>query len=387
MSLHCRIQHACLLPACAAVAIALAGCSNQTELLLPEGAFTPENKTYIPAGNASPEPGIGVQNPAGSASIGGTMNLEADVDIQPAPAPAPVPAAPVPPPAAVQSKAPQNTAKADITYKVRKGDTLSAVAKQYNLHWRVLADYNDLDGKARIYPGRTLRIPVDAGQKNVPAPAAKAADAGKIHIVKKGEFPAKIAAMYKVKLDDLVALNNLKGKKTIYVGQKLRIPQTAAVAATATVTAKKSVAKKPVAKKTAAKKPTAKKTAAQKTVTKVQPAKKSAAKKTQDVPVIKNEPKKDLAQNANNNDNSVVTTETASVPVKTSSSVAVAPVKENKDVASDMPTLEMKLDKDMTLEQVAQAFDRSIDTLKKYNPSLKSGEVLKADTVIIVPIF
>lgn len=367
MNFRCRIQRAYFfLPACAAAtALAVAGCSNQTELLLPEGAFTPENQMHVPAGNVSPEPGIGVQNPAGSTSVGGTMNLEAEMDIQPTPAPAPAPV-PAPAPAPVAKK---QAAAGDVVYKVKKGDTLSAIAKRYNLHWRALAEYNKLDAKGRIYPGQTLRIP--AVSSSAVAEKKAAAESGKLHVVKKGEYPGKIAAMYKVKLDDLLALNNLKGKKTIYVGQKLRIPAAVPVVAN----------KKQTAVKKADKKPQQKKTAPQKKVV--------ADKKKNDIPVIKKEEKKVPAGDTvvrNDMDSKPVAENIGSEPVTKNTNVAVAPAAD-KDVASDMPTLDMKLEKDMTLEQVAQAFDRSIDTLKKYNPTLKSGEVISAGTSIVVPIF
>ncbi|MBR2425227.1 MAG: LysM peptidoglycan-binding domain-containing protein [Lentisphaeria bacterium] len=347
MKLSCRIQrNHFLLPACAAAVLTMAGCIEfEEELLLPEGAYTPENKAVIPAANASPEAGIGVQNPAGSTSVGGTMTLEEDVDMQPvAPAPAakdgkktkPAPAA----------KKDEKKAAEETIYTVRKGDTLGSIAKQYKLNWRTLAEHNKLDAKARIYPGQKLRIPaVDDKKKD----AADKNSAYKIHVVKKGEYAGKIAAMYKVKLADLLTLNDIKDGKKLKIGQKLRIPNT--VAAPAAKKDDKKADKKPAAKK----------------------AEQKPAKKTDGVPVIKPEVKKEAAA-----------PQSSAAKIKPNVTVAPAPVAE---VSADIPTLDMKLDRDMTLEQVSQAFDRSVDVLKKHNPSLQSGEVLKAGTTVVVPIF
>ena len=376
-----------LLPVCAAAVVTVAGCSMETELLMPEGAFTPENSAAIPSDNVSPAPGIGVQGPAGSASVGGTTTVDDVLDIQPLPAPAAketvktpakTPDAPVRRPAVVKPVAGE-------VYKVKKGDTLGAIAKRYKTNWRALAEYNGLDGNARIFVGQTIRIPVSAAS----APAAKtpakapaktaakpAGDSGKIHVVKKGEFPAKIASMYKVKVSDLLALNNLTGKKTIYVGQKLRIPAAAAAPAK---TVKKD-AKKPVAKKDTKK--VAKKTAkkADKNV-----------KKTDNIPVVDEKKQKKTADDILDDFGDKSTADTAAPSkstVSVSSNVTVAaPAVAEKEAANDGHTLSLTLDKDMTLEQVSKAFDRSIDSLKKYNPSLNDGEVIKAGTTLAVPIF
>lgn len=362
-----------LLPACAAAVLCLAGCANQTELLLPEGAFTPENTRDIPADNASPAPGIGVHRPANSDTIIGTLSVPAD-DIAPDPV-----VKDKKPAVSVRRPPVKKVAADDVIYKVRKGDTLGAIAKRHKTNWRAIAQYNGLDSKARIYPGQTIRIP-KVSTKAVPHPVAakaavkngKFADSGKIHVVKKGEYPGMIAAKYKVRLNDLLELNNIKGKKVIYVGQKLRIP------AAVPVTAKKTPVKK-TAKKTVVKKPAVKKAPSKK----VQPRKKAA------VPVIADK-KKDATGDDVLNDldkSSSAPAGTAETAPAVSSNVSVAPVKDDRGPAFDAETVAITLNKDMTLEQVAKMYDRSLETLKKLNPHLNPGEVLKASTTIKIPIF
>lgn len=373
-----------LLPVCAAAVVTVAGCSMETELLLPEGAFTPENSAAIPSNNVSPAPGIGIQGPADSASIGGTTTVDDVLDMQPVSVPAakePVKDSVKTPDAPVRRPAVSKTVAGEV-YKVKKGDTLGSIAKRYKTNWRALAEYNGLDGKARIFVGQTIRIPVTAASAspaNAPAKTATAkpaADSGKIHVVKKGEFPGKIAAMYKVKVADLLALNNLTVKSTIRVGQKLRIPNASAAPAK---NVKKDAAKKPAAKK------------ATKKVTK-QPAKKADknVRKSDNIPVVDEQKQQkttgdDVLNDFDGKENTA--TSKTTVAVSASTNVAVATPAAEKEAAKDSHTLSLTLDKDMTLEQAAKAFDRSVESLKKCNPSLNDGDVIKAGTTLAVPIF
>lgn len=44
-------------------------------------------------------------------------------------------------------------------YTVRRGDTLSSIARNFRLNHRELADYNDIPVSGTLYPGQVLRIP------------------------------------------------------------------------------------------------------------------------------------------------------------------------------------------------------------------------------------
>lgn len=48
-------------------------------------------------------------------------------------------------------------------------------------------------------------------------------DYSKVYVVKKGDNLTKIAKEYKMSVEQLAALNNIKNKNLIYVGQKLKI--------------------------------------------------------------------------------------------------------------------------------------------------------------------
>ena len=48
-------------------------------------------------------------------------------------------------------------------------------------------------------------------------------DSSRVYIVKKGDTLSKIANEYKVTVDQLAALNNIKNKNLIYVGQQIKV--------------------------------------------------------------------------------------------------------------------------------------------------------------------
>lgn len=48
---------------------------------------------------------------------------------------------------------------AEKTYTVKKGDTLSAIAKEYDTTWQALAEYNGIGNANLIYIGQKIRIP------------------------------------------------------------------------------------------------------------------------------------------------------------------------------------------------------------------------------------
>lgn len=123
--------------------------------------------------------------------------------------------------------------KADFTHVVERGDSLYSIAKKYHLAAKEIQEVNGLrDTKIRV--GQSLAIP-EKGMKAGTAPESKKGtqqesgedeflgwDIPETHAVKKGETLAKIAHRYHLSLEDLEAINALKGKRlkpgqTIYL--------------------------------------------------------------------------------------------------------------------------------------------------------------------------
>ena len=115
-----------------------------------------------------------------------------------------------------------------IVHTVKAGDALSLIAHQYNQTTADLVAYNNLK-KTTVYVGQKIKIPGGVAQvspaQNKPAvaPAPKVVQKPIVHTVKSGEALSIIAREYNQSTADLVAYNNLK-KTTVYVGQKIKIP-------------------------------------------------------------------------------------------------------------------------------------------------------------------
>lgn len=56
--------------------------------------------------------------------------------------------------------------KAQDGYKVKKGDTLSGIAKKYGISYKQLGDYNNIKDYDKIYIGQELKIPNNAKQND-----------------------------------------------------------------------------------------------------------------------------------------------------------------------------------------------------------------------------
>jgi membrane-bound lytic murein transglycosylase D len=143
----------------------------------------------------------------------------------------------------------QGVATEVLSHKVKAGENLTVIAKQYGVTVRQIRDANNLKHKSKITAGMTLMIPVrskpsssvdsrgkrlPAGrlkeianlqrQKNLQRPRYPVTGHVKYHVVKKGENLTHIASHYQVSLNALKQKNQLDGDSRLLVGSKLVIP-------------------------------------------------------------------------------------------------------------------------------------------------------------------
>ncbi|GGX29337.1 lytic transglycosylase [Pigmentiphaga litoralis] len=128
------------------------------------------------------------------------------------------------------------------THQMARGDTLASVAKQYRTSVATLRSANGLGPKSSVSAGDSLIVPVGAaaGQPAIIAtavPAAvrpvaargTAAVGKKVHVrthrVGKGDSLSSIAKRYDTTVDQLRALNRIKGS-AVQMGKTLQIPGT-----------------------------------------------------------------------------------------------------------------------------------------------------------------
>ena len=109
-----------------------------------------------------------------------------------------------------------------ITYTVKSGDTLSAIAKKYGTTVSTLCSINNIKNANLIYVGQKLQIP--SGSSPAPAPTPSPSTGYITYTVKSGDTLSGIAQRYGTTVATLCSLNNIKNANLIYVGQKLKIP-------------------------------------------------------------------------------------------------------------------------------------------------------------------
>ncbi|MES1245901.1 MAG: LysM peptidoglycan-binding domain-containing protein [Acidobacteriota bacterium] len=96
------------------------------------------------------------------------------------------------------------------SYTVRAGDTLSSIARRYDLDVTTLAKSNDLRSPYTLSVGQRLMIPADKNATRV------------VYTVKAGNSLSDIAEIFSVRDDDIMDWNSLRSRK-VKAGQKLHI--------------------------------------------------------------------------------------------------------------------------------------------------------------------
>jgi LysM repeat protein len=112
-------------------------------------------------------------------------------------------------------------------YVVKPGDFLAGIAAKVGVPLAALLSVNQLTTKSLILPGEKLTVPAGGT-----VPAASGTSSGPVagamvHTVKSGDFLLGIAALYKVTLADLLAVNKITIKSVISPGRQLALPANA----------------------------------------------------------------------------------------------------------------------------------------------------------------
>jgi membrane-bound lytic murein transglycosylase D len=111
----------------------------------------------------------------------------------------------------------------DRYHKVRRGETLSKIARRYGVQQRQLVALNNLRSRHRIRAGQVLVLPDSAHGGSIPV-LRETRPADGIYRVRRGDTVSIIARRFGVSEAELVALNLLRNRHRITVGQRLRLP-------------------------------------------------------------------------------------------------------------------------------------------------------------------
>ncbi|KFX10587.1 N-acetylmuramoyl-L-alanine amidase AmiB [Pectobacterium parvum] len=108
-----------------------------------------------------------------------------------------------------------------LRHTVARGETLSSIARRYNVSLAAMRDVNKLN-KDIVWVGQRLNIPATGTKQTASTPAPKKAAPVK-HKVVKGDSLSAIAARYGVSMKEIQQANNMRSG-TVQLGQTLVIP-------------------------------------------------------------------------------------------------------------------------------------------------------------------
>ncbi len=124
----------------------------------------------------------------------------------------------------------------DTKYTVRRGDTLSTIARRHHVRMSELVALNGLRSRNRIRIGQQLRLPSDvtpATQKAAYKPSSARTKSSSrtratppksgFYKVRRGDNLTLIAQKFGLTLSELVGMNSLKSRNRITVGQRIRV--------------------------------------------------------------------------------------------------------------------------------------------------------------------
>lgn len=129
-----------------------------------------------------------------------------------------------------------------VYHRVRRGDTLGAIADKYGISVAALKTGNKIRGNT-IHPGQELLIAAAPKGMKLPSAAQMASlqqeetprsrrSSSDKHVVRRGDTLWSIARTHGVSMDRLASMNKLGHDDTLSIGQVLSIPGTAQLAST-----------------------------------------------------------------------------------------------------------------------------------------------------------
>jgi membrane-bound lytic murein transglycosylase D len=109
-----------------------------------------------------------------------------------------------------------------VVHRVRRGETLSAIAVRYRSSVSAIVNANNLRSRNRIQIGQRLKVPSRGAASASSTKVASGSPSSITHRVRRGESLWKLASRYGTTVDRIKRDNGLRGDR-LYVGQNLRI--------------------------------------------------------------------------------------------------------------------------------------------------------------------
>jgi membrane-bound lytic murein transglycosylase D len=116
-----------------------------------------------------------------------------------------------------------------VSYRVRRGDTLSRIAARYRTSATAIANASRISVRSNLIVGQRLTIPARHGSKHAAAstasarPSSAGSSSSVVHTVRRGETLYRIADRYQVTVNQICQLNSITPNGVLYPGTRLKI--------------------------------------------------------------------------------------------------------------------------------------------------------------------
>jgi membrane-bound lytic murein transglycosylase D len=145
------------------------------------------------------------------------------------------------PAVAPQTREFDGSGRGTVTYRVRKGDTLSRIASEFRTTPAAIASASGIGVRSSLQVGQRLSVPARGGGSGGSARTTASANRGRsatpttpttsttpaattvVHTVRPGETLYRIADQYQVSVDQICSLNRITPDGVIYPGTRLKI--------------------------------------------------------------------------------------------------------------------------------------------------------------------
>jgi LysM repeat protein len=120
-------------------------------------------------------------------------------------------------------------------YKVKKGDTLFSVARNFNTQAVIVAKLNNMKTKDPLHVGKRILVPLKNGEEkgtiegdtvNAKIDSRAPKKAIRIYTVKKGDTLFSLARKNSTTVEEICRINRLKKSDNLLSGQKIKLPKT-----------------------------------------------------------------------------------------------------------------------------------------------------------------
>ncbi|MGH8314962.1 MAG: LysM peptidoglycan-binding domain-containing protein, partial [Steroidobacterales bacterium] len=114
--------------------------------------------------------------------------------------------------------------RSDPTYRVRKGETLAAIARARGTSVQELARLNGLEPTQSLTRGQVLRLPQPSPIAVAAAqPAPEKPELMEVYVVRRGDALSEIARRVGIPEAELMRINGMRDRDYLYEGQQLRV--------------------------------------------------------------------------------------------------------------------------------------------------------------------